>query len=81
MYIKKDNFDFILVADSFSIEVMNESQWTDCVDFLVEEEYAFLRNGTYHISEEEQVFNSNKSEFFEGTYIYHLFGPKDTAQW
>lgn len=81
VYIKQDNFDFILVADSFSIEVMNESQWTDYVEFLVEEEYAFFRNGMYHISEEEQVFNSNKKdEFFDGTYIYHLFGPKDTGQ-
>ena len=82
MYIQQDHFDFTLAADSFSIQVMNEAQWNAYVEFLVKEEDAFFRNGMYHISEEEQVFNSNKKdEFLEGTYIYHLFGPKVAGQW
>lgn len=81
MYIKQDHFDFTLAADSFSIQVMTEDQWVAYVDFLVTEEKAFLRNGLYHLPNDEQVFNTKKEdEFLEGTYIYHLFGSKDTGQ-
>jgi len=81
MYIQQDHFDFTLAADSFSIQVMNETQWNAYVEFLVKEENAFFRNGLYHVSEDEQVFNTKKEdEALEGTYIYHLFGSKDTGQ-
>jgi hypothetical protein len=81
MYIQQDHFDFTLAADSFSIQVMNETQWNAYVEFLVKEEDAFFRNGLYHLPNNEQVFNTKKEdEFLDGTYIYHLFGSVDTGQ-
>lgn len=81
MYIQQDHLDFTLAADSFSIQVMNETQWNAYVEFLVKEEDAFFRNGLYHLPNNEQVFNTKKEdEFLDGTYIYHLFGSVDTGQ-
>ncbi len=80
MYVQKDYFDFTLAADSFSIQVMNETQWTAYKDVLVAEG-AFFRNGLYHLPNDEQVFKTTKQdEYLDGTYVYHLFGSVDTGQ-
>jgi len=80
MYIQQDYFDFTLAADSFSIQVMNEIQWTAYKDVLVAEG-AFFRNGLYHLPNDEQVFKTTKQdEYLDGTYVYHLFGSVDTGQ-
>jgi len=81
MYIQQDHFDFTLAADSFSIQVMNEAQWNAYEAFLIKEKEAFFKNGLYHLPNNEQVFNTKKEdESLDGTYIYHLYGIKDTAK-
>jgi len=77
MYIQQDNFEFTLAADSFSIQVMNESQWNSYMEVLVNNG-AFFKNGLYHLPNDEQVFNTGKIDSsLGGTYIYHLFGSSD----
>jgi len=81
VYVQQDYFDFTLAADSFYVQVMTDLEWDAFRTYLMVEEDAFFRNGLYHLPDNRQVFNTGKKDdFFDGTYIYQLFGSVDTSQ-